>query len=46
VKEWSENVRDGLRALQYWRRITDGVAIVLVVAAGLGVLSWIFNANH
>lgn len=44
MKEWSDTVRDNLRALHYWRRITDGLAIITVVGLSLGVILWFVQA--
>jgi len=45
MKQWSETMRDSLRALQYWRRIIDGVAVATVLVVGLGVILWLFRAG-
>ena len=44
MKEWSDTVRDNLRALHYLRRLTDGLAILTVVGLSLGAILWFVQA--
>lgn len=44
MDDWSTTIHHNLRALRYWRLLTDGLAVLTVLVAGLGALLWFFGA--